>query len=337
MENFKSKLLVLMGVFILGIAVLQVSVYASNENIEIVKKSNEDYLIYIKDNLKTDFKFAFSNDKDGKDLNLDKKAGLDSAPTNSNANKIAYINSLTIGMFENPTYMWVKDDNGYILEGIEVDLNRAVSAVTLEQISNVTKRIDIDTSKTQTTEKEEAGKKITTTVGKVVLGETDGTYQYALVKLPSSDEYSQLLSLLTRISKFNNDTDMYTKIGVYRSFNYLYEKLKPSDASQWTSVQNNEILQPDDTKNGEQFVLWLKEESNSNTKYDIQLLTSTREESEETIIEKITTKLPVTYDDNTLLYVFGVLMFGTIIVAIKYRSLKKQFKKQKIERSKKTK
>jgi len=337
MEKLKTKLMVLLFVFILIFVGGQASVYASNENIEIVKISNEDYLIYIKDNLKSDFEFAFSNDKDGNDLNFDKKAGLDSAPINSNANKIAYVNSLTIGMFQSPTYMWVKNDNGYVLEGIEVDLSKAVSAAALEEISSITKRISIDTSKTQTTEKEENGKKITTTVGKVILPEGVSKYQYALVKLPASDEYNQLLSLLTRISKFNTDTDMYIKINVFRSFNYLYEKLKPIDASQWIDVQNNEILQPEDAKDGEQFVLWLKEENESNTKYDIQLLTSTREESEETIIEKITTKLPVTYDDNTLLYVFGVLVLGVIIVAFKIRSLNKQVKKQRVERSKKSK
>jgi len=329
MVNLKKKLIFLLAVFILGIIALQVSVYASNENIEILKKSNQDYLIYIKDNENTDFKFAFSNDKEGKDLNFDKKAGLDSAPTNSNANKIAYVNNLTINLFNNPTYMWAKTDSGYIVEGIEIDLDRAISATALEEISKVTKRISIDVSQTETTEKEVDGIKTTTTVGKVVLENKDNKYQYSLVKLPSSDEYNQLLNLLTRISKFNNETDMYTKIGVYNKFNYLYEKLKPTDASKWIDVQNNEILQPEDTENGEQYVLWLKEENNSNTKYDIQLLTSTREESKETIVEKITTKLPVTYDDNTLLYIFAFLVFAIIIVSFKIISLNKKMKSRK--------
>jgi len=154
MVNLKKKLIFLLAVFILGIIALQVSVYASNENIEILKKSNQDYLIYIKDNENTDFKFAFSNDKEGKDLNFDKKAGLDSAPTNSNANKIAYVNNLTINLFNNPTYMWAKTDSGYIVEGIEIDLDRAISATALKEISKVTKRISIDVSQTETTEKE---------------------------------------------------------------------------------------------------------------------------------------------------------------------------------------
>ena len=55
MTKFKNKLIVLFIVFVLGVVVLQVTVNASNENIEIIKKSETDYLIYIKDNLDTDF------------------------------------------------------------------------------------------------------------------------------------------------------------------------------------------------------------------------------------------------------------------------------------------
>lgn len=327
MTNLKNKLMILLIVFILGIVALQVSVYAVNENIEIVKKSNEDYLIYIKDNLNTDFEFAFSNDKEGKDLNFDKKAGLDSNPENADANKIAYVNSLTIGLFENPTYMWAKDENGYIVEGVEINLSKAISAAALEEVSNVTKIIPVDVTKTNTTEQEIDGKKITTTIGKVVLEETEGKYQYILVKLANSQEYDELLSLLTRISKFNDETDMYTKIEFYNKINNLYENLKPTSQSDWLDVANNEILQPEDSQNGEQYILWLKEENKTNTKIDIQLLTCNREETEEKIVEKITTKLPVTYDNNTLLIVLAVLIIAIVIVSFRIRNLNKKEEK----------
>lgn len=324
MTNFKNKLTVLLIVFILGIALLQITAYAANENIEIIKKSDNDYLIYIKDNLNTEFEFAFSNNKDGNDLVFDKKAGLDSNPENTDANKIAYVNSLTIGLFENPTYMWAKDENGYIVEGVEVDLSKAISASALEEMSNITKKIPVDLTKTNTTEKEVDGKKITTTIGKVVLEETENKYQYILVKLPSSEEYDELVSLLTRISKFNDETDMYTKIGVYNKFNKLYESLKPTNQNDWIDVQNNEILQPEDTKDGEQYILWLKGE---NKNIDIQFLTSTRQDTEEKIVEKITTKLPVTYDNNILLVVLVILIIAIVIVSLRIRSLKKKEEK----------
>lgn len=325
MTKFKSKLIVLLIVFILGIVALQVTANASNENIEIIKKSESDYLIYIKDNLDSDFEFTFSNNKDGNDLTFDKKAGLDSKPENPNANKIAYINSLTIGLFENPTYMWAKNEKGYIVEGIEIDLSKAISSAELEEISNVTKIIPVDLTKTNTTEKEVDNKKIITTLGKVVLEE--GKYQYILVKLSNSEEYDELLNLLTRISKFNKDTDMYTKVGVYNKFYKLYENLKPTNQSNWIDVENNEILQPDDTKDGEQYILWLKEDNETNSKIDIQFLTSTRQETEEKIVEKITTKLPVTYDNNILLIVLVILIVAIVIVALRIKSLSKKEEK----------
>lgn len=327
MAKFKNKLIVLLIVFVLGIVVLQVTVNASNENIEIIKKSESDYLIYIKDNLDTDFEFAFSNNKDGSDLVFDKKAGLDSKPEDTKANKIAYINNLTIGLFENQTYMWAKDENGYIVEGVEIDLNKAILATELEDMSNITKIIPVDLTKTSTTEKEVDNKKIITTVGKVVLEESEGKYQYILVKLPNSEEYDELLNLLTRISKFNKDTDMYTKVGVYNKFYKLYEKLKPTNQDNWIEVENNEILQPDDTKDGEQYILWLKEDNETNSKIDIQFLTSTRQETEEKIVEKITTKLPVTYDNNILLIVLVILIIAIVIVALRIKSLNKKEEK----------
>ena len=62
MINLKSKLIVLAIVLILGIIAIQMSVNASNENIQILEKATGEYIIYIKDNLDTDFEFAFSND-----------------------------------------------------------------------------------------------------------------------------------------------------------------------------------------------------------------------------------------------------------------------------------
>ena len=54
--------------------------------------------------------------------------------------------------------------------------------------------------------------------------------------------------------------------------NKVYEKLKPTNQDDWIEVQNNEILQPDDTKDGEQYILWLKEDNETNSKIDIQFL-----------------------------------------------------------------
>lgn len=326
MTKLKSKLIISMLVFFSIIITMQLSIFATNEKIEIVKNSNTDYLIYIEDNLNSDFEFAFSNDQNIDKTTLTfKKAETDS--TSVNANKIAFINSSTIELFENPTYMWVKDSNeNYIINGILIDLTQAVSKETIETAANITKTIPVDTTKTDTTKNEIDGKTITMTVGKVVLTEKNEDYEYIIVELPYTEKYESLVKLATKISKFNNETDMYNRIKVYKEFNNLIEELRPNSSSNWKKVEKNEIAQPVDAKDGTQYVLWLK--AKDNTKQDVQFLTSYKKVSEEKIIEKITTKLPVTYDNNTLLIVLAVLIIMAVIVAVRIKTLCKKEKQE---------
>lgn len=326
MSKLKTKLIISTIVFLLAIITMQLSIYAANENVEIVEKSSTDYLIYIKDNLSTDFEFAFSNNQnEDKSALVFKKAETDSV--NANANKIAFVNSTTIGLFENPTYMWVKDTNeNYIINGIEIDIKEAISDKELENIANTTKVIPVDAKQTNTTKTEVDGKTIITTVGKVVLPETKGNYEYIIVKLPYSADYENSEKLATRISKFNDETDMYTKISVYKEFNKLVEKLRPNSTSNWIKVESNEIEQPEDAENGTKYVLWINENNGEDSKQDVQFLTSQKEVSEEKIIETITTKLPVTYDNNTLLIVLAILIIVAIIVCVRIKVLSKKEK-----------
>ena len=330
MKRLNSKLLVLTIVFLLGIVAFQLSVHATNENIEIVQTTDDNYLIYIKDNLNTDFEFAFSNEKDADKEALDYKyAETDSEEENSN--KIAFVNNTTKELFDKPTYMWAKNSEGnYIVEGIEISLEDSIHVYDLEHSAQITKIIPVDATKTNTTQKEVDGKKITTTVGKVILPETENDYSYILIKLPNSSDYDNLTNLATRISKFNSETNTYTKINVYKQFINTIEKLQPNSNSNWIKIEGNEISQPEDTADGEQYILWLKETKGNNiVKQDIQFLTSHREESEEKIKETITTKLPITYDNNTLLIVLIVLIVVAIIVFIRIKMLNKNKKEEK--------
>ena len=325
MIKLKTKLIISAMVFTLALITMQLSIYAANENIEIVQKNNNDYLIYVKDNLNSDFKFAFSNNKnEDKALLTFKKAETDST---EESNKIAFVNSTIINLFTNPTYMWVKDNNeNYIIDGIQIDLKESIDAKKLSDMSNITKVIPADTNQTNTTETEVGGKKITTTIGKAVLPKTKGSYEYIIVKLPYMDEYENLMKLATRISEFNNETDMYTKISIYKDFNKLLEELRPNSDSNWTKVENNEIEQPKDAEDGTQYVLWINENNGNDSKQDVQFLTSTKKVSEEKITEKITTKLPVTYDNNLLLVVLVILVILAIVAGIRIKTLSKRKK-----------
>ena len=132
------------------------------------------------------------------------------------------------------------------------------------------------------------------------------------------------MDLAERISKFDNETnlDMYAKLEVYNEFSTLFNNLKYNlDYDKWVDVEENEIYQPSDAKNGDKYVLWIKEGRET---IDAQFLTS--KYVEEKVVEKITTKLPVTYDNNILLVVLGILVIAIIAVSIRIKSLEKESK-----------
>lgn len=309
MRKLKLKVIFLVGIFSL-ILLLGLPVNATNENIQLVKQSETDYLIYINGHLEETFEFAFSDNET--EPTTFYAAATDEA---EGGNYIAYTNQYTTGK-----YLWAKDAEGtYFAKGVELDLTVAIPENELTEIQNVTKKIPVDTAQVQVEEKTINGNKVTVTTGKVVF-ENEGNYKYQIVKLPSTTEYNSLIDLAERISKINSETDMYTKLGLYTEFNTLYNKLSSGLTDSWITVENQEILQPEDAKNGDKYVLWINDE----TVTDAQFLTS--KYVEEKVVEKITTKLPVTYDNNTLLIVLAILIFAIVVVSIRIKSLKKEVK-----------
>jgi len=319
MQKSKIKLVFLLGLFITIFSLLGISVYAANENVQIIKKSDTDYLIYVKDNINKTFEFAFSNDNSAdKDSLTYLTAATDAT---EGGNYIAYINAYTM----EHKYMWVRDSEGnYLLEAVELDLSLAILDDELQQIQNVTKEIEADTTQNQVEEKTIDGNKVKVTTGKVVLKD-EGDYEYQIFKLPNTAEYNSFMDLAERISKINSETDMYAKLDLYTRFNDLYNELSTELLEEnWIEVQNQEILQPEDTKNGDKYVLWIRQNTENGEILDAQFLTSKYEE--EKVVEKITTKLPVTYDNNTLLIVLAILVVAIVVVSLRIKSLKKEDK-----------
>ncbi len=311
---------------VIGIFTFQTSSNASNENIEIIQKNTSDYIIYVKDYLDKDFQFSFSNNKNESLENLKfKKAETDSSK--ENANKIAYVNKTTIQLFNKTTYMWIKDEHGKtVVNGIEVNLKDSIKEEELKAISNITKIIPIDIKQTTSSTTDENGKTVTKKIGNVILPKTNGKYEFILVKATESNKYNNLINLITRISKFNVNTNIYEKINTYKTATELIQQFKTNN-NNWITLQGNEITQPTDTIDKDEYILWIKEENGNNSKEDIQFLTSYKEENIEKVKEKITTKLPVTYDNNVLLFVLAILVVGAIIISVRIKTLKDKEKK----------
>ena len=186
MQNLKIKIAFLVLVFLIVSFIFGITVYAANENLQIVKESDSKYLIYVKDNLDETFEFVFSNTSTEPASSEYKDAGTDAA---SNGNYIAYLDEYSTAN----KYLWVKNSAGYVLEGVEVDLTKAISKADLESIETVTKRIDVDTTKTNVEDKQIDGNTVKVTTGKVVLKE-EGTYKYQIFKVADSEKYAEFMS-----------------------------------------------------------------------------------------------------------------------------------------------
>ena len=310
MAKTKSKILFIVLAIILFISILPIKNSATTTDMIIVKENEEQYLIYVDGLLNQKFEFAFSNSEDANNLNYIVSA------TDSNGNNIAYIDAeLKQAYFSNEnTYIWVQTEDEIIIDGEQINLNGAKEAQQLENIKNITKNITVEASAEQE---------------KIKINGKEGTEYYYKVYVPgTSEEYSRLLALVDEISKYNEKTDMITRLTGYIELQELYDSLIPNvNDANWTKAENMEITKPYGAKDNEQYILWLKD---SNGNIDVQFLTAY--EKEVTLVEEIekteevTVALPVTYDNMTgLVIALAVIVIAIIaIVAFKLVSKKRR-------------
>jgi len=324
MNKSKFKLMLTSLIFLFGI-IISTSVLASNEDIQILKQSEKEYMIYISEHLNTSFEFAFTNEKQANKEELNyKNAATDTA--DEDVNYIAYVDeNLYNTYFSKTVYLWARTLNGeYFVEGVEIDLKDSTSNQEVELANNITKIIKVDTTNTITTTEMVDDVKVTKTVGKVdVLEETETYYQ--LVKLPGSEDYNNFMKVAEKIANSKIEDNMYAKLEITNEFSSLYQKLVPEITdSNWIKVEDAVVLQPEEAKDGEQYILWLKTETADITKLDAQFLTCFEDYKPEVISEKVVTKLPVTADDPTLFIILAVLVAALIVVSILRMTTKKE-------------
>ena len=289
-------------------------VFAASDETLVVKKTDKEYIVYIKDNLDSAFEFAYSNDKNANKEELTyRNSAKDLAE--GEANNIAYVDEeLYNTYFSKDTYVWARTESGeYIAESFKVDLNSYLTDEDIELANTITKRIAADSSLSYNKPAEMQGDvKVTKTVGKVAILE-EGTTEYILVKIPESGDYYDFMKITEKIAN-GKVGDFYSKLQVAKEFSGLYSKLVPNESSkEWVKVTNNEVLQPEEAHKDEQYVLWLKNTNSGETKIDAQFLTCFEDYKPEVISEKVVTKLPVTSDDPTLFIVLGILVAVAIV------------------------
>ncbi len=309
MGKTKSKILVITAlVAIMLISILQVKSLAATTDMMVIKENDNQYLIYVDGLLNQNFEFAFSNTEDASNLDYIVSA------TDNNGNSIAYVDEALKQEYftaEN-TYVWVQTEDKVIIDGEKIDLNTAKSAQELDLIKNITKNITVESSAEQE---------------KIKINGEEGTdYYYKFYVASSSKEYNRLLTLVDEISKYDEETDVITKLKGYSELQELYNSLVPSvNDENWIKAENMEITKPYGAKEDEQYILWLKD---SNGNIDVQFLTAY--EKEVTLVEKVekteevTVALPVTYDNTTGLVIALVVIVVAIIAIIAFKLISKK-------------
>ena len=312
MKNSKLKILlmvVIIGIFTVGMPILA---YGANENAVVVKQENNSCIIYVKGYLDKEFQFAIS---DSKDVEPAETEFVSSAKDTANGeNNIAYTTATTTGK-----YLWVKTDAK--IENFEIDLTDNILKSELENLNNVSKEIPVELKQEQVVnEVNESGTKITETVGVAKIVKSLSNGQYQLVPRTTTTDTENLFALAELLEK-NKFTDKYTEIKANKEFLDLKTKLEAElKLEDWKKIENDTIKQPKEAQDGEQYILWLKGDNEN----DVHFLTSFRKEDEEFIEKEIKTKLPYTYDNNTILVVLAIVVALIVIVAIRIVVLKKK-------------
>lgn len=312
MKNSKLKILlmvVIIGIFTVGMPILA---YGANENAVVVKQENNSCIIYVKGYLDKEFQFAIS---DSKDVEPAETEFVSSAKDTANGeNNIAYTTATTTGK-----YLWVKTDAK--VENFEIDLTDNILKSELENLNNVSKEIPVELKQEQiVNEVNESGTKITETVGVAKIVKSLSNGQYQLVPRKTTTDTENLFALAELLEK-NKFTDKYTEIKANKEFLDLRTKLEAElKREDWKQIENDTIKQPKEAQDGEKYILWLKGDNEN----DVHFLTSLRKEDEEFIEKEIKTKLPYTYDNNTILVVLAIVVALIVIVAIRIVVLKKK-------------
>ena len=335
MNRISVKLLSVLAIF-LFIAVLPIAVLAANENVSVVSKINEksetEYIIYIKDYTDKNFKYAFTTNANPEEMDLSYINSI----SDLGENQAAFLDAATyekLSKQSSTIYMWAKDEENLILKGIQLDLSKSLTKEEIEISEKLTNRIKVeiaDSEEDTTTIRNENidGVEETVAVGYVkIVDDEKATYYYERTKLPSSEQYNQLMRLAEQIRDEYDEMDIYEKVQFGAQFNELYSKVMSE--AKWNELEGTMIEQPEESVSGDKFIVLLKKVDNKGeTTMDVQFLTAFDAYKPNVVKEEVvtqeTSKLPITYDSIALFIALGVIVLLVVLVFIRMKKLNKQ-------------
>lgn len=313
-KSLAQKVMLFLTVTIITITLLQSFSLAKSENVQMIKKSEKEYIIYVSNLIGSEFEFSFANKKDESKENLVfTNSALDQE---DNGNNIAYIDETIYNNYfegKKETYLWVKQGTEYKVEAEKINLKDALTEEDIQELNNATKKIPVKFGELNLPAETVDGVKITRRMGTINIEDNSETeYSYKMLKSTEGSKVEELINLANEMNKLD-EKNIYDKLSIYGQFKSLYEELKPSDG--WIVAENNVIKQPQESKQGEQYLVWIK---NSQTT-DVQIMTCnddyTPEYENKKIINKVITKLPIT-GESLALYITAAILIVLIVTVV---------------------
>ena len=314
-KSLAQKVMLFLAVTIITITLLQSFSLAKSENVQMIKKSEKEYIIYVSNLIGSEFEFSFANKKDESKENLVfTNSALDQE---DNGNNIAYIDETIYNNYfdgKKETYLWVKQGTEYKVEAEKINLKDALTEEDIQELNNATKKIPVKFGELNLPAETVDGVKITRRMGTINIEDNSETeYSYKMLKSTEESKVEELINLANEMNKLD-EKNTYDKLSIYGQFKSLYEELKPSDG--WNVAENNVIKQPQESKKGEQYLVWIKNEQT----IDVQIMTCnddyTPEYENKKIINKVITKLPITGESLALYITAAILIVLIVTVAI---------------------
>ena len=314
-KSLAQKVMLFLAVTIITITLLQSFSLAKSENVQMIKKSEKEYIIYVSNLIGSEFEFSFANKKDESKENLVfTNSALDQE---DNGNNIAYIDETIYNNYfdgKKETYLWVKQGTEYKVEAEKINLKDALTEEDIQELNNATKKTPVKFGELNLPAETVDGVKITRRMGTINIEDNSETeYSYKMLKSTEESKVEELINLANEMNKLD-EKNTYDKLSIYGQFKSLYEELKPSDG--WNVAENNVIKQPQESKKGEQYLVWIKNEQTT----DVQIMTCnddyTPEYENKKIINKVITKLPITGESLALYITAAILIVLIVTVAI---------------------
>lgn len=345
MRSLKSKLMLGIIAFVTTMLVMSLSIYAANEKLKIVKLNNpneKSFIIYLDHTnnstfINEKFQFAFTNEEPAV-TNPSTLSYINSGKDTENDIYVAYVNEKLYNTYfslpDVPAYMWIRVETSpgvytyneiaeIAFEGTNIHLGdvEIVNQSDLDILNTITNTIDtIVLAGEQNEYRDDNGVRQTKQSQKLLIQNTNNEkYYYQIIKKPidSTHIHHNLIERAKIISNWNVYTKLYNmdELNEFANwYNISKNDLGPNPnavGSRWIEAVNNEIPQPEDYTDNEEYLVWITNESGN--VLDVEFMIAWRTIDEGYIRD---VQLEETGDDNTLLIVFSLLVLGIIVVTI---------------------